>query len=444
MSKIEPTFAVRKKKSTDTIGWVYAFINFTLKKGEPKKVCFTMKDLTTGKPFKIPLSAWDKKNNKCHIKGTAEEKEYAQRINSQIKEIEVAVKQIVEDCSAKHCSVSTKLLSEESIYSRIKRIESFTESPEPTKGTLLVRYWEGFIERAKAGLVNHHGKPYKPTAIISYQKCLNAFYEFEKTKNHHYTLDEIDNTFYDIYVGDMVAAGKLPNTIGERIKNLKALMHRSYNEGLHQNLAFQSFSKPEQEVDNVYLKESELDALYAYQFDAEHAYLEKYRDLFLVGCYTGLRWEDLKSIKKEDFTTTQKGNTILSVRTAKTGTHTAIPILWTHLKDILEKYDYALPAVSEQKFNKYIKDACHLAGITEKVVITSGKHARTEPYEKWQLVSAHTARRTAITNMVLKKIPTRSIMMISTHSKESTFKKYVKVSAEENADFLAENYAENN
>lgn len=442
MAKIEPTFLIRKKKSTDPFGWVYAQINYTLSKGEHRRVCFSLKNLSTGRPYKIPISGWNKTANCCYIKGSVADKELYQSINTQIKEIDLAVKQIVKECEARHCSVSSSILSEESIYKKIKHIETFTESPEPKKNNLLVKYWVNFIARAKEGEVNHKGKLYKKTAITNYQKCLNGFKEFEKSKKHHYTFDEIDKGFYDTYVGYMVDHKKLPNTIGERIKNLKALMQRSYEEGLHSNLAFQSFAKPEQEVDNVYLTETELETLYGYQFTDANEMLDKYRDLFLVGCYTGLRWEDYKSIKKDDFTTSPKGNPVLVIRTAKTDTRVVIPFIWKHLADILEKYAYSLPKVSEQKFNQNIKLACLNAGINAAVVITSGKKARKEPYEKWELVSSHTARRTACTNMFLRGIPTIAIMKISGHKKESTFMKYIKVSAEENADYIVENYGE--
>ena len=76
------------------------------------------------------------------------------------------------------------------------------------------------------------------------------------------------------------------------------------------------------------------------------------------------------------------------------------------------------------------------------MVITSGKKKRDAPYEKWELVSTHTARRSACTNMYLRGIPTIAIMKISGHKRESTFLKYIKVSAEENADYIAEHYAE--
>lgn len=442
MTKIEPTFVVRKKKSTDSFGWVYAVINYTLSKGEHRRVCFTLKNLSTGKPYRIPISAWNKSSNCCYLKGSVADKELYQSINTQIKEIDLAVKQIVKECEAKHCTISSSILSEDNVFKIIKHIETFTESPEPKKNNSLVKYWENFIERAKKGEVNHGGRLYKKTAIVSYQKCLNAFYVFEKEKKHHYTFDEIDKGFYDSYVGYMVEHGKMPNSIGERIKNLKALMQRSYEEGLHSNLAFRSFVKPEEEVDNVYLTEDELEQLYSYEFTGANEMLDKYRDLFLVGCFTGLRWEDYKSIKKDDFTTSPKGNPVLVVRAAKTGIRVVIPFIWKHLQDILEKYDYNLPKVSEQKFNKYIKMACLSAGINAPVVITSGKYKKDEPYEKWELVSSHTARRSACTNMFLRGIPTIAIMKISGHKKESTFMKYIKVSAEENADYIAENYAD--
>ena len=401
-----------------------------------------MQDLSTGKPFKVPCSSWDKDKKRCKVKGSAAEKEYLQKINSQIKEIQVAVKQIVQECEAQRTNVSSTVLSKEHIYNKIKRIEAFTDTPEPTKNNLLVPYWENFIQRAKEGKVNHNGKPYKKTAIISYQKCLNAFYVFEKEMKHRYTFDDINKSFYDDYVGYMIDHGKLPNSIGERIKNLKALMRRAYEEGLHSNLAFKSFVKPEEEVDNIYLTEEELEQLYSYHFTDSNEMLEKYRAIFLVGCYTGLRWEDYRSIRKEDFTTTSKGTPVLVIRAAKTGIKVVIPILWKHFKDILEKYDYNLPKVSEQKFNKYIKMACLAAGINSPVIITSGKYKREEPYEKWELVSSHTARRSACTNMFLRGIPTIAIMKISGHKKETTFLKYIKVSAEENADYIAEHYAE--
>ena len=54
------------------------------------------------------------------------------------------------------------------------------------------------------------------------------------------------------------------------------------------------------------------------------------------------------------------------------------------------------------------------------------------------MVSLHTARRTFITNIYLSgKFSVEFMMKLSGHKKYDTFKKYVRLSAEENADDIA-------
>ena len=57
---------------------------------------------------------------------------------------------------------------------------------------------------------------------------------------------------------------------------------------------------------------------------------------------------------------------------------------------------------------------------------------------RWSLVSSHTARRTAITNMFLSnKYTTGQMMYVSGHKKEKTFNNYIKLSLDEYADNVA-------
>jgi integrase len=85
----------------------------------------------------------------------------------------------------------------------------------------------------------------------------------------------------------------------------------------------------------------------------------------------------------------------------------------------------------------YIKEVCKEAGIKESVLVRkSGKHIRSE---KWELVSSHTARRTGLTNMYKAGIPTYRCMMISGHKTEQVFLTYLRITQEENAQFLKEN-----
>jgi integrase len=88
--------------------------------------------------------------------------------------------------------------------------------------------------------------------------------------------------------------------------------------------------------------------------------------------------------------------------------------------------------------NDYLKELGKLAEIREAVLITStkGKEQQTIVYEKWQLITTHTARRSFATNAYLQNVPSISIMKITGHKTEKNFLKYIKISQEDNANKL--------
>ena len=81
-----------------------------------------------------------------------------------------------------------------------------------------------------------------------------------------------------------------------------------------------------------------------------------------------------------------------------------------------------------------------MAGIDEEVTINKNVGGVNEQriYKKYELVCTHTARRSFATNAYKSGVPTIAIMKITGHTKESTFLRYIKVSAEENAEMLME------
>jgi hypothetical protein len=56
---------------------------------------------------------------------------------------------------------------------------------------------------------------------------------------------------------------------------------------------------PEEDVDACYLTAQEILKLYRYDLSM-CSRLEKVRDLFVFGCYTGLRYSDYSNIKPEN------------------------------------------------------------------------------------------------------------------------------------------------
>lgn len=79
------------------------------------------------------------------------------------------------------------------------------------------------------------------------------------------------------------------------------------------------------------------------------------RDLFIFQCYTGLSYIDMATFGKEDI----KDGVIIKNR-KKTDVKSVIPIL-PPVQKILDKYNYVLPIISNQKYNCYLKvlgDTC--------------------------------------------------------------------------------------
>ena len=61
---------------------------------------------------------------------------------------------------------------------------------------------------------------------------------------------------------------------------------------LTDNTKYQLFKNVSEESQSIALNDSELDMLARFDF-SRSARLDRTRDLFLVGCYTGLRFSDL-------------------------------------------------------------------------------------------------------------------------------------------------------
>lgn len=244
---------------------------------------------------------------------------------------------------------------------------------------------------------------------------------------------DIDQRFYDEFCRWMDEEKNYKaNMKGTQIKNLKAAMNAAYREKLHNNTDYQLFKKPTEEVDNVYLTQKELDALYEYPFTG---YKAKARDIFLVGCYTAMRWSDYSRLEEKDIT----DDTIYFTH-YKTGYRVSIP-LHPIVKEILARYGGRVPAISSQRLNIYIKEVCRDAGITNPVtrVYMKGGKRIEEVKPKCDLVTSHTARRTAATNMYISGVPAYNIMLITGHTSEATFRKYIKFEKERNAEMMRDN-----
>jgi integrase len=293
----------------------------------------------------------------------------------------------------------------------------------------------------------------KANTLKQWRQTLKKLYEFKQSTNSEVDFDTIDIDFYNRFIQFLNKKGYTQtrkrtngktsarknyakNTIGGFIKAIKIFMNEAVDRKLTKNLEYRnkSFKVTEEQVDKIYLSQGEI--LNIYNLDlSEDARLEKVRDLFIVACYTGLRFSDLIQVQPANIV---NDGTQIRIRTEKTSELVVIP-LHRFVKQIIAKYKGSLPPViSNQKMNKYIKEIGEMVGIDEttRIAITRGGKTENESYSKFDLITTHTARRSFATNAYLMDIPSISIMKITGHTTERSFMKYIRISQEDNANKL--------
>lgn len=280
--------------------------------------------------------------------------------------------------------------------------------------------------------------------ILHNRQTLRLLKEFETEKRRKVTFERVNLDFYNDFVEFLTGKKLSPNTIGKHIRNLKLFLNEATERGINTKFDYKSkrFKALSEKVETIYLTEEELERIYEHDFSNSQR-LERTRDLFLVGCYTGLRFSDFSQLKPEHF-----GEGEITIRTQKTNETVVIPI-HPIVRDILKKYSHtakSLPRpLSNQKMNEYLKEIGKVVGIDEKILRSKtkgGLRAQTT-VSKFDLMTTHTARRSFATNLYLSGFPSISIMKITGHKTEKAFMSYIRISQEENAKRLSEHWNKN-
>ena len=246
--------------------------------------------------------------------------------------------------------------------------------------------------------------------------------KFKTLRNHLITFKKLNSFDFLTEKGlnDLVDSfrnkkGMLNSTIKKEIGYLNWFLKWAANKGYNTNLAYASFSPKlkNTQAKVIFLTDEELEAIKKFQIPENKKYLKRVRDMFIFCCYTSLRHSDVYNLRRSDI----KENHI-EITTIKTQDSLIIE-LNKYTRAIIDKYkeiefkDYkALPVISNQKMNEYIKELAKLAKIETPVRITQYKgHERIDTvYPKHELLSTHTGRKTFICKALSLGIPPNVVM----------------------------------
>jgi integrase len=267
----------------------------------------------------------------------------------------------------------------------------------------------------------------------------STFENFATVKNHLKNFrSELSFEFFDEegltkYVQYLREVREMRNsTIGKQLSFLKWFLRWSFKQGMHSNNAYDTFKPKLKDTQKkiIFLTWEELNKLREFKIPPTKQALERVRDVFLFQCFTGLRYSDVFNLRRSDI----KGDHI-EVTTVKTSDSLIIE-LNDHSRAIIEKYkdvefenDKALPVITNQKMNDYLKELAELAEIIEPVRQTyyKGNERIDEVTPKYALLGTHAGRRTFICNALALGIPPQVVMKWTGHSDYKAMKPYIDI-----------------
>ncbi|MBB3836708.1 integrase [Runella defluvii] len=403
------------------------------------RTCVPRLKYSTG--VSIQPSLWDSTTDRP----TVQTKKFDRTTKEQLDEIRNHLNRIADAVGGINSRVKAEKIEPTPEFFRAELDKEFNlNKPRKVASTpeklTLFSWVEKFIEECANGerTIPRTGKRYSESSIKNYKKTLNHLRAFQKKTRYQVDFDKIDLHFYQKLIKYLNDEGKATNTKGGIVKYVKVFMRQAMKDKMHTNTAFQDedFVKPVEESENIYLTLDEIQRIYNLDLSAR-AGLDRVRDVFIIGCHTGLRFSDLNQLQPENFINDGK---FVRVTTQKTDHPVYVP-LKPEVRAILAKYDGIPPRVlTNQRMNQYLKEIAELAGLNEKVTITQTKGGLkvTKTRQKWELVTTHTARRSFATNAYKEGVPTIDIMRLTGHRTETSFMKYIKVTNEEVAHRMAE------
>ena len=355
------------------------------------------------------LKDWKEKDQRIKPNLKSEPYNFNLEYNSLIDNIEIKLKELYRYCLLNKIGITKNII--------IQKLDGKIDEFESTQD--FFQYFDYFLEKNKTTKAER--------TITGYTTTKNFLMDFETTENYSLDWNSINLLFFEKLEYYAFKKRKIStNYFSKLVSVLKTFMNWGFEKGHHDNIEFKKIKTSEHDIEVIYLTMDELMRLYNFKFDLPK--LDRVRDIYCFGCFTGLRYSDIKNLKPSNI---KEDHIELTIQKTKTVAHN-IP-LTKFSKAILEKYIktpfYPLPVISNQKFNNYLKECAKMAKIDSEIQITRyiGNERIDKIVPKYELITSHTARKTFVTNSLILGVNQMVVRNITGHKKESSFRKYVNI-----------------
>lgn len=277
----------------------------------------------------------------------------------------------------------------------------------------------------------HHS----PKTAAGFKQVRYNIEEFNKSKSQFKYLSVVDQKYVMDFENFLIT---------KKGQHNKKLSHNTYCKNLKMFRTFLIWCKKngfyngnvsikykEKESDILFLTLEEINSLS--NANHESMMVEKAKDVFIFGCFTGLRYGDIRKLKKSDY----REGRIQYFEQKKRATIPKKLKLVNRALQIVEKYsldpgEYLLPTFSNP--NQYLKQAFKDAGLIREIKtvrkLAGGKfEEKTVPL--WQKAGTHMQRKSFITLAIVEGMPEATIKAITGHTKDSnSFRRYYEMTNE--------------
>ena len=410
-------------------------MNFTYKLKEPKSeketlIYFRSYFLNENKNFiystgeKIVPTEWDFENRQPNdLNGRTKRAENHRSIKKQLDRYSSFFTEIVNRYKNINEDLTLDILRQR-FNEEFKKIQSKDD---------FFRIYDEFIEEKEN---DFSGNAISNSTLKRYKCNKTLLEDFEKKTKHKLSLGKFDEKTFNKFLKFCVENREhSANTVHRNIGLLKTFLLWAFNKKYSFNNSFVNFKKPPKfRTDEIALNIEQVEEIYAHDFSKNRKF-ERVRDLFVFGCVTGMRFGNYSTISKNDV----QGDFIRVIDLKSKSKNLSIP-LNNISKSILEKYEYSLPNISNQKMNEYIKEVFKDLKFTDEIKKTMkyGDQLVEKNSEFYKRISSHTARRSFITIMKNKRVPDKVIMSYTGHTSLEVFNAYYRPSEDDKVSYMNE------
>ena len=310
---------------------------------------------STGKTIKV--LEWDKKAQRVKGKDSV-----SIELNNYIESVRARLYRLESDLMDRELNVSPQMLR-----------DAYLDKLDCLKEWTLM----GLIECHLEDLRGKIGKALAASTVWEYEYCGRLIKEYLNSRcgRTDMSLKEVNIGLISGFHSWLLSERKQKqNSTTKHLKFLQKIMNLAVMNGYIPYNKLSQYKVEREPVEMEYLDEAELQKVIDFESPLER--LMRTKDMFLFGCFTGLSYIDIKTLKAEHIETDADGRKWIKKHREKTGVMSRIPLL-PIAQSILDKYSggkVLLPIQDSADVNRNLKDIAVLCGIDKKVCFHTSRH----------------------------------------------------------------------